>query len=91
MPYYNYQEEPEIIPETMNNRPATPGLRTPVRGKRTRNNNENQNNMPNENYISKTLASKKPRITRNFRPNRRPFAPLSQIAGKYKKTRKNRK
>jgi hypothetical protein len=53
--------------------------------------NENQDNMRNENYISKTLALKKPRVTRNFRPNRRPFAPLSQIAGKYKKTRKNRK
>ena len=97
VPYYNYQEEPDVIPERKNNRPTTPGLRTPVRvatpvrGKRTRNNNENQNNMPNENYISKTLALKKPRVTRNFKPNRRPFAPLSQIAGKYKKTRKNRK
>jgi len=96
-----YQEEPEVpevplrinVPQginLMNNRPATP-----VRGKRSRNNNvnENQNNMRNENYISKTLASKKPRDTRNFKPNRRPFAPLGQIqvAGKYKKTRKIKK
>ena len=83
----------------MNNRPATPArlatprVATPTRTKRSRNNNvnENQNNMRNENYISKTLALKKPRVTRNFRPNRRAFAPLGQIAGKYKKTRKHRK
>lgn len=81
----------------MNNTPrlATPRVATPTRTKRSRNNNanENQDNMRNENYISKTLALKKPRVTRNFRPNRRPFAPLSQMqmAGKYKKTRKNRK
>jgi hypothetical protein len=76
-------------------RPATPRVATPVRGKRSRNNNvnQNQNNMPNENYPSKTLASKKARVTRNFKPNRRPFAPLGQmqVAGKYKKTRKTRK
>lgn len=76
-------------------RVATPRVATPVRGKRSRNNNvnENQNNMRNENiYPSKTLASKKQRVTRDFRPNRRPFAPLGQmqVAGKYKKTRKNR-
>jgi hypothetical protein len=96
-----YQEEPEVsevplrinVPQginLMNNRPATP-----VRGKRSRNNNvnENQNNMRNENYISKTLASKKPRDTRNFKPNRRPFTLLGQmqVAGKYKKTRKIKK
>jgi hypothetical protein len=102
--YHGEPEVPEVplrinVPQRMNNRPATPAtplrVATPTRTKRSRNNNvnENQNNMRNENYISKTLASKKPRVTRNFRPNRRPFAPLSQmqIAGKYKKTRKNRK
>ena len=103
--YQGELEVPEVplrinIPQrmnVMNNTPrvATPRVATPVRGKRSRNNNVNepQNNMRNENYISKTLASKKPRVTRNFRPNRRPFTPLSQmqIAGKYKKTRKNRR